>query len=317
MMMDKRDHSGGHRNPTLKITKLTLDEIEFTLSKTEVSMANAIRRVILAEVPTMAIDLVEIYNNTSVLHDEFLAHRLGLIPLASSSVKDYRTTRECDCRDARCEKCTVIFNLNVKCIDTKTLRVTSNDLLPFIKNQLVMPVSRPSEIESVDPGILIVKLQKNQELQLKAIAKKGVGKEHAKWSSACGVSYKFEPIVKLNNKPFDEFLDDDQKKEFVDSCPSKVFKFVEETSQVEVENELDCTFCEECIKKSKQLGMLGSGNELVQIRPKMDKFLFTYESNGSIPPGQIFLFALDEIRTKLKKVQGNLKRIKETRRKQR
>jgi len=261
----------------------------------------------------MAIDLVEINNNTSVLHDEFLAHRLGLIPLSSSGVKDFRTTRECDCRDARCDKCTVIYDLNVKCLDTKTLRVTSNDLLPKNKNQQVMPVSRPSEIESVDPGILIVKLQKNQELSLRAIAKKGVGKEHAKWTSACGVNYKFEPIVKLNHKRFDEGLDDEEKKEFVNSCPSRVFKFVEETSQVEVENELDCTFCEECVKKAK----LFSVGEIVQIRPKMDKFLFNYESNGSIPPEKILLFAIDEIRTKLKKVQGNLKRIKETRRRQR
>jgi DNA-directed RNA polymerase II subunit RPB3 len=75
--------SAGPRLPQVEVTQLTDEEINFTLSKTDASIANALRRVMISEVPTMAIDKVEFSVNTTVLHDDFIAHRLGLIPLTS------------------------------------------------------------------------------------------------------------------------------------------------------------------------------------------------------------------------------------------
>jgi DNA-directed RNA polymerase alpha subunit len=71
------------RHPNVEVRRLTDDYAEFVLRDTDVSMANALRRVMWAEVPTIAIDLVEFENNTTVLNDEFIAHRLGMVPLVS------------------------------------------------------------------------------------------------------------------------------------------------------------------------------------------------------------------------------------------
>uniref|UniRef100_A0A4W6ENY5 RNA polymerase I and III subunit C n=1 Tax=Lates calcarifer TaxID=8187 RepID=A0A4W6ENY5_LATCA len=61
----------------------------------ESTIANAFRRILLAEVPTMAIEKVFIYNNTSIVQDEVLAHRLGLIPIkADPRLFEYRNTEE-------------------------------------------------------------------------------------------------------------------------------------------------------------------------------------------------------------------------------
>ena len=53
----------------------------FSLIGVDASIANAFRRILLAEIPTLAIEDVYVYNNTSVIQDEVLCHRLGLIPL--------------------------------------------------------------------------------------------------------------------------------------------------------------------------------------------------------------------------------------------
>lgn len=129
-------------------------------------MANALRRIIIAEVPTIAIDLVEIESNTSVLPDEFIAHRLGLIPLLSTRVKEFKYTRDCSCMQY-CSNCSVELSLHVRCTEEQTRDVTSVEIRSTHED--VKPVHDPT---STTPGILIVKLRKNQEIKIKCIAKK-------------------------------------------------------------------------------------------------------------------------------------------------
>lgn len=69
------------RTPNVEVTRLRSDKVKFVLKGTDISVANALRRVLMAEVPCLAIDLVSIIDNSSPLHDEFIAHRLGLVPI--------------------------------------------------------------------------------------------------------------------------------------------------------------------------------------------------------------------------------------------
>jgi len=248
----------------------------------------------------MAIDLVEIKENTSVINDEFLAHRLGLVPLTSHTVDKFKYVTECDCPGTRCTNCSVELKLTVKCTQSQQ-DITSNDITVTVGDGTVRPIYCDDSSEGQSP-ILLAKLRQGQEIDLIAIARKGVGKEHAKWSPACAVTYKNEPIVELRQSRLDE-LNDVQKKEFVASCPSKVFRFDESTKKViaDIEDLLvyNCTFCQECTRKATTMGY----PDIVSIREKEDRFLFSLETTGALGPEEIVLTAIKVLQLKLNKIQ--------------
>jgi len=288
------------RQPQIEILELKDDSITFLLTKTDTSMANALRRIMISEVPTMAIDLVEFETNSSVLFDEFIAHRLGLIPLTSSKMDNFNYTRDCSCIE-RCTRCSVEIQLSVTNTQEQHRDVTSQDL--FSSNPDVTPVDAvPGEEQAKsDGGILIVKLRKGQELKLKAIAKKGLGKEHAKWSPTSAVRYQFDPDIRINQTRAEE-LTEEQKRAFVNSCPTKVYKYDEETHRIDIEDALRCTFCQEC----KKMGEYMNKPDLVSIGTKPERFIFTVETTGALRPEEVVLSALNVLKLKLVNIQSTL-----------
>ncbi|VVA99247.1 unnamed protein product [Arabis nemorensis] len=290
------------RFPKVKIRELKDDYCKFELRETDVSMANALRRVMISEVPTVAIDLVEIEVNSSVLNDEFIAHRLGLIPLTSERAMSMRFSRDCDAcdGDGQCEFCSVEFQLSAKCVTDQTLDVTSRDL--YSADPTVTPVDFTIDSSASDSseqrGIIIVKLRRGQELKLRAIARKGIGKDHAKWSPAATVTFMYEPDIIINEDMMDT-LTDDEKIDLVESSPTKVFGFDPDTRQVVVVDPEAYTYDEEVIKKAEAMGKSG----LVEIHPKDDSFIFTVESTGAVKASQLVLNAIDILKQKLDAVR--------------
>ncbi len=98
----------------------------------------------------MAIDIVVIKENTSALHDEFIAHRCGLIPLVSLDVDNYEYFDQCSCQVGNCEKCSVNFDLEVINTQQNIYDVTANDIVPKMKNLSIIPVNYV-DVKTLDP----------------------------------------------------------------------------------------------------------------------------------------------------------------------
>ena len=184
--------------------------VNFTLSNTDLAFANSLRRTILAEVPTMAIDLVEIETNTSVLADEFIAHRLGLIPLNSKQIEDVLYTRDCDC-DQYCENCSVTLEMRAKCTGDEIMKVYARDLVAAEPRPNEW-VGNPVITDEQGHGPVICKLRKGQEVKMKCVAKKGIAKEHAKWAPTAAVGFEYDPYNKLRH--LDYWYEEDPKTEW-------------------------------------------------------------------------------------------------------
>ncbi|CAN1307541.1 DNA-directed RNA polymerases II, IV and V subunit 3 [Linum perenne] len=289
------------RIPEVKIREMKDDYMKFELRNTDVSMANALRRVMIAEVPTVAIDLVEIEVNSSVLNDEFIAHRLGLIPLTSERAMSMRFSRDCDAcdGDGQCEYCSVEFHLRAKCISDQTLDVSSKDLLSSDHTVVPVDFSEAAGDDSAEQkGVIIVKLRRGQELRLRAIARKGIAKDHAKWSPAATVTFMYEPDININEDMM-KSLSLEEKQSLVESSPTKVFDIDHNTQQVIVVDAEAYTYDDEVLKKTEAMGKPG----LIDIRAKEDSFIFTVETTGAIKASQLVVNAIEILKQKLDAVR--------------
>jgi DNA-directed RNA polymerase subunit D len=154
---------------TIKILERDNNHIVIEFSDIPRQYVNALRRLSISQVPTFAIDDVVVLENSSVMHDEAIAHRLGLIPLRTD-LERFVMPHNCDCNSTLgCSKCRVLLVLDAASQD-KTKVITSADLIS--EDDVVKPVNSEIPIVSLAPG---------QKLKFEAYARLGTGKSHAKW----------------------------------------------------------------------------------------------------------------------------------------
>eukprot|EP00850_Spirogloea_muscicola_P006478 SM000030S11487 [mRNA] locus=s30:950348:951437:- [translate_table: standard] len=223
-----------------------------------------------------------------------IAHRLGLIPLASDRAADMAFSRDCDMCDGdqACDSCSVVLHLHCKCTSDDTLDVTSHDLRS--QDDRVTPVHAQGDADpQADKGVLIAKLRNGQELKLTATARKGIGKDHAKWSPVGTVTFQYEPDIHINHALMDT-LSLDEKREWVDSCPTKVFD-IDHNGQVYVADAELYAYDDEVVKKAAAMGKPG----LVDIVARQDSFIFTVEATGALAAKDIVLRAIEVLKAKL------------------
>jgi len=240
----------------VQILEKNEDSIRFVVNGITASFANTLRRIILSEVPCMAIDDIMIIENNSVLHDEILALRLGLIPL-KTDLDSYNLPEECSCQsELGCQLCRAVLILDVEA-KTEERTVYSKDLVPEDPN--VAPVSGE---------IPIVKLAPGQKIRLEAYAKLGRGKEHAKWQPVSACTYRYMPEIKIDLNRCDACG------ECVDVCSRRVLEKAE--GKIKVENLLECTLCADCVR------ICPKDPSAIEVKGNEESFIFYIESTGTL-----------------------------------
>jgi len=143
-------------------------ELQFVLGDAPLGFANLIRRYCINSVQTFAIEDVAIYENSSPFFDEYIAHRLGMIPLTTPS------------KSLKSEEITIMLDAEgAGIVYSGDLKSTSKDISP------------------VSDKIPIIKLLDDQKLRIEGKAVLGTGKDHSKFQPGI-TSYGYEEEGEFN-----------------------------------------------------------------------------------------------------------------------
>ena len=377
----------------------TKNELVFELIGVDISFANALRRIMIAEVPTMALEYVYMWNNTGLIHDEVLSHRMGLIPLNVDPrlFDEYGFDVDEEGNPAATDRNTIVFRLNVSCgrnaKDDEKIRKKmevkwrgeglvsgydveeaqrqekgsksksakksggtademedGDDLEPSIMNLSIAdraaadavsssnvqgsPIDSPHRpytkhvytrdllwapqgdqlsrfplhsagvgsgvgggIRPLHEDILIAKLRPGQVIELEAHARKGVGKDHAKFSPVATASYRLMPHIEILKPIYDELAE-----ELVNWFEPGVFT-LEPTSEdghrvkAVVSNPYACTMSRNFMRNPVL-------KESIKMSRVPNHFIFSVESVGMMEPAVIVAEALKVLKEKCERVSG-------------
>jgi DNA-directed RNA polymerase subunit D len=258
----------------VKILEKNNEKLRFIIEDITPALAGELRRIMISEVPTMAIELIDYHKNDSVLWDEIVANRLGLIPLVYDA-KFYNFKKDCKCSGKGCVHCQVSFKLKKK----GPCMVYSGDM-----------ESSDERVKPVYDNIPIVELTEGQELEFEAFAELGLGKEHAKWQAAV-VGYRNVPKITVGK--------DGDKTEYENRCPKHVFAI--QNKKLVVDKPLDCNICLQCVDLS---------NGEIKVETDESKFLFRVESACGLKSEEIVSKTIEILEEKLEELSKKLSKLK-------
>uniref|UniRef100_A0A0G4H4D4 DNA-directed RNA polymerase RpoA/D/Rpb3-type domain-containing protein n=1 Tax=Chromera velia CCMP2878 TaxID=1169474 RepID=A0A0G4H4D4_9ALVE len=202
--------------------------LSFEIRGVHVGVVNALRRAIIAEVPTVMVDTIHIFQNTSDFSDWKINHRVALTPLVidpDNLEHWYYKNTEPELK-VYTEKNGVNFRLHV--VGTEDMRkVYSRDLKWAPRTNAERQKWKRDPPRVANPDILLAVLFKGQEIDLHAIATKGKGKMHTKWSPVGTASYQMMPDISF---PRGSFFPEKMAEDLVKCCPTGVFELGEEHS---------------------------------------------------------------------------------------
>jgi DNA-directed RNA polymerase I and III subunit RPAC1 len=262
-----------------------LSKLVFDVIGIDAPIANALRRIMIARVPTMALDQVTIEENSSELPDEILAHRLGLVPLRAPA-RQFEAVIEAKGGDA--SKQTAAFDANNSLKFTLDVlgpsKVYSRDLR-WVPSGAQSDKFKEADVGPVHDNILLCDLAHGQQIKLTAIAVLGRGETHAKWSPVATAFYRLLPRVVLKRE-----ISGDKARELKALCPLPVFDI--EDGKAIVANARACTMCRACINHP-------DFQDAIELGRVTNHFIFSIEATGMYSAQAIFKAAIDDFRQTL------------------
>jgi len=269
----------------IQILEKSDEFMRFIVNGVNAPFANALRRIILTEVPAMAIDEIVVLENSSILNDEFLGHRIGFIPL-KTDLDSYNLPEECKCEsEFGCSVCRSSLTLDIEATD-KQLIVYSGDMKP--ENPEISPVS---------DKIPIAKLAPDQRIKLEAYARLGKGKKHAKWQPVSMCTYMYPAEINVDGNRCDACG------KCVKVCPEECF--IKTDDNIKTQKEIECTLCMDC------LDVCPKDPSAVAVSWDKKAFIFKIESTGALPVERIVIEAIKILQKKVKKFSNQLKKGKQ------
>ena len=253
-------------------------------------LVNAVRRASYTDVPVMAIDLVEVFDNNTVLYDEIIAHRLAMIPLTSKeALEKYKRPEECVNAKLGDPDCYVTFRLEIETGPQEERMVYSGDL----------ETSDP-DVKPVYNNMPIVLMAPDQRLRLQAYARLGYGKEHAKWMPVSVAAHKYVPVL--------EFDLDEMSNECIKCIEMGYPQIAEKIKNMRkgtlrILDDVNTSGLYWCVTKKCEKG--------AKLTYDDKEFLLKVESTGALPPETILLEAISAV---VRKAENLLAQIRELRR---
>ncbi|EPE05802.1 rna polymerase rpb3 insert domain-containing protein [Ophiostoma piceae UAMH 11346] len=311
-------------------------DASFSLIGVDASIANAFRRIMIAEIPTVAIETAFIDNNTSVVQDEVLAHRLGLIPFrgGQDGLRNFIRFWKRPAVDAEQGEFPTSFDYNTIKLDLRVECTHNRDAAPgetdptklynhahvYAKDIVFVPEGRQVQyfsgadaIAPVNPDILIAKLRPGQVIDIEMHMHKGIGADHAKYSPVCTASYRLLPLIDIT-KPI---VGADAEK-FAKCFPEGVIGLEEVTSKTAKADKayaehigetravvLDAmrdTVSRECLRHPEFQGK-------VKLGRRKDHFIFAVESSGQWDSDELFLESIKQLKIKCQKLETQVKNM--------
>ncbi len=265
----------------LNVLDLKDKYIKFEIKGITPAMANALRRTLINDIPKLAIHKVtfhhgqiqdsegKVYDSSTPLFDEIIAHRLGLIPIPTDLNMKFRE----DCThppDVGCPLCSVTYTLNKH----GPAVVYSGDLIPVEDDNF-----RP-----VDQVIPIVKLKDTQAILLEAEAIMGTAKQHAKWQVTNGVAYKYHREITVTKE------DSEYWEDVKNACLENVI--YEDQYKIVFTDDIECHALSKILSYDNP-----------EIKEDNSWFIFQFETDGSLSAKDTLDYALKRLKSRFTKIR--------------